>query len=334
MRILHASSTSTITGANRYMFDLAAGQRDLGHEAIVAMWKKPGDALSFGRPDVELIAFGDPRAFAFLGVARQVRPDLIHCHDGTAARWTRFIPFRPKAMMTLHQVYKPATMNHFDGIHALADWQTPDLAGFHGKVAKVNNWMPALGAASEADIAQARERSGANLTDFLVVYMGRLEEVKGVHHLITAFRALPAPSWKLAIVGTGLDDVALRDQAQGDPRITFIGHSSQPAAWYGAADLMAMPSRREPFALVALEAMACGAPILASRVDGFAEIFRDRPDCLTPPQDAGALSARIAERAAAKTGATIQRDRYDMARFDRAAGIAAVTRFSFEIVAG
>jgi glycosyltransferase involved in cell wall biosynthesis len=300
------------------------------------MPRKPGDAFRFGDgdSDSERIKIGDPRALSFLAAVRRAKPDLIHCHDGTAARWTRFMPFRPKAMMTLHQTYKPATMDHFDGIHALADWQAPDLAGFRGKVARINNWMPTLALASTAEIAQARALAGATLVDFLLVYLGRLEEVKGVHNLISAFRALPDPKLKLAIVGGGADEAALREQAKGETRITFMGHSSRPAAWYGAADLMVMPSRREPFALVALEAMACGAPILASNVDGFAEIFRDRPDCLIAPQDVGALSVGIAERAAHKAQPLIVRDHYDMARFDRALGVAAVTRFSHEIVSG
>lgn len=333
MRILHVSSTSTITGANRYMFDLAAGQRDLGHEPIVAMWRKPGDAFAFGRADIERLPLGDPRALAFFTALGRVKPDLIHCHDGTAARWVRFAPFRPPALMTLHQVYKPVSMRHFDGVHALADWQTEALAGFRGLVAKINNWTPALASATEADIAAMRAKAGAQPDDFLVVYVGRLEEVKGVHHLIAAVRNLADPKLKLAIVGGGRDEAELKAQATGEARISFQGHSNMPAAWYGAADMMAMPSRREPFALVALEAMSCHAPIVASDIDGFSEIFRDRPDCLTPVQDPAALQGRIAARAAAKAGPGVVRDRYDMARFDRMAGVAALTRFSIEVLA-
>ena len=94
-----------------------------------------------------------------------------------------------------------------------------------------------------------------------------------------------------------------------------------------------MPSRREPFALVALEAMACNAPILSSDVDGFTEIFRNDPDCLVPTENAPALAARIGEHAARKSSPDIRRQSYDTARFERTAGIAAVTHFYGDVLA-
>jgi glycosyltransferase involved in cell wall biosynthesis len=333
LRILHVSSTSTVSGANRYAFDLAAGQKDLGHEPIVAMPAKPGTAFDFARRDIRSIVIRNPRAFSFLKAMYALKPDIVHCHDGTAARWLRFAPFRPPALVTLHIRYKPPTMSHFEGVHMLADWQREALSGFRGKIAKVNNWTPNIAPMTPKAIAAAREAAGAGPDDFLVVYVGRLEHVKGVDLLIDGFRALPDPKLRLAVVGVGLDEAATNARGAGDPRIRFIGYSSTPMAWYGAADLLVMPSRREPFALVALEAMACGAPIVATTVDGFSEMFRGREDCLVVPESSGALSEAIALRAARKTAPGIVRDSYDMARFERTAGVAAVTRFYDEVVA-
>jgi glycosyltransferase involved in cell wall biosynthesis len=181
-------------------------------------------------------------------------------------------------------------------------------------------------------VDRAREEAGAGVNDFLVVFVGRLEHVKGVDILIDAIRSLPDASLKLAIVGGGRDEAEISERASRDPRITFVGYSDRPADWYGAADLVVMPSRAEPFALVALEAMASGAPILASNVDGFAEIFRNRKEALVPPEEPGALAAAIARCRAAKTGTGPARAFYDMSRFNRSSGIAAVTRFYNEIV--
>lgn len=333
MRILHVSSTSTISGANRYAFDLAAGQKDLGHEPVVAMPAKPGAAFDFAREDVQRIALGNPRAFSFMAAVNRVKPDIIHCHDGTAARWIRFTPFRPPALVTLHIRYKPATMSRFEGVHMLADWQAPALSKFRGKVAKVNNWTPNIALATPEAIAATREASGAGPDDFLAVFVGRLERVKGIDLLIDAFKGLDNPKLKLAVVGVGLDEVETRARGANDPRIKFMGYSNMPMAWYGAADLVVMPSRREPFALVALEAMAAGAPIIATRQDGFPEMFRDRPDCLVDTESAPALAEAIAARAARKTNAGIVRDNYDMSRFERKAGVAAVTRFYDDVIA-
>jgi glycosyltransferase involved in cell wall biosynthesis len=145
-------------------------------------------------------------------------------------------------------------------------------------------------------------------------------------------RLLPDEHIRLAVVGVGKDEAEIRERARGEPRITFAGYSRSPAEWYGAADLVAMPSRAEPFALVALEAMASGAPIVASNVDGFAEIFRDRMDMLVPSEDPAALAAAIARGKARKDRGGAMRARYDMSRFQRLPGIAAVTRFYKEII--
>lgn len=322
-----------MSGANRYAFDLAAGQKDLGHEPIVAMPADPGTAFDFARKDVRSVVIGKPRAFSFLKTMYALKPDIVHCHDGTAARWLRFAPFRPPALVTLHIRYKPATMSHFEGVHMLADWQREALAGFRGRIQKVNNWTPSIAPSSAEAIAAAREAAGADAGNFLVVYVGRLEHVKGVDLLIDGFRSLPDPNLRLAIVGVGLDEAAMNARGTGDPRIKFIGYSNMPTAWYGAADLLTMPSRREPFALVALEAMACSAPIIATTVDGFSEMFRGREDCLVTPESAPALAEAIAVWAARKTAPGIMRDSYDMARFQREAGVAAVTKFYGDVIA-
>ncbi len=333
MRILHVTSTSTVSGANRYAFDLAAGQKDLGHEPIVAMPAKPGTAFDFAREDVRSAVIGDPRALSFLKIMYGLKPDIVHCHDGTAARWLRYAPFRPPALVTLHIRYKPATMSNFDGVHLLADWQHDALSGFRGEIAKVNNWIPNVAASTPDAIAAAREAAGASADAFLVVFVGRLENVKGVDLLIDGFRALPDPRLRLAVVGVGMDEAAMKARGDGDPRIRFIGYSSTPTAWYGAADLLVMPSRREPFALVALEAMACGAPIVATRIDGFPEMFRGREDCLVEPESPSALSNAISLRAARKRSPGIVRDAYNMTRFERTTGVAAVTRFYDDVIA-
>lgn len=332
MRILHVSSTSTVSGANRYAFDLAAGQKDLGHDPVVAMPANPGAAFKFAREDVERISLGNPRFFSFLAAVRRAKADILHCHDGTVARWARFVPSRPPALVTLHIRYKPSAMSHFDGVHVLADWQAKGLNGFAGKVAQIGNWVPKIAEADSESTEAARKKAGAKPDDFLVVFLGRLERVKGVDLLIDAVRSLPDKDLKVAIVGGGEDEQEIRDRASGEPRILFAGYSDRPAEWYGAADVVVMPSRSEPFALVALEAMACGAPILASNVDGFGEIFRDKPELLVPTEDPASLAAAIARRKAAKTSAGPVRLRYDMSRFQRPAGIAAVTRFYDEVI--
>ena len=331
LKILHVTSTSTVSGANRYAFDLAAGQADLGHETIVAMPRAPGDAFAFALKGVRTAPYDSPRALGFWRELRRIRPDVIHCHDGTSARWMRFLPTRALKVVSLHIRYKHSAMSHFDGVHALGEWQLTGTRQFSGRVRKVNNWTPTLASTSDAAAQAARQRAGASDEDFLIGFLGRIEAVKGVDILIEAMKRLPAGHVKLAIVGEGENRTQMETAAAGDDRIRFMGHSAAPSEWYRGVDLLVMPSRHEPFALVALEAMANGAPILASDLEGFQEIFSDRPDCLFAPEDPVALAAAIAARVDKKSGPCIVRDTYEMSRFSREPGVAAVTAFYVDI---
>ncbi|KDA03425.1 glycosyltransferase family 4 protein [Hyphomonas oceanitis] len=333
MRILHVSGSSTLSGANRYAFDIAGGQADLGHEAFVAMPKLPGVAFDFAPACVEPRPFGNPRAFAFFREIWRLKPDIVHCHGAAAARWMRYYPGRPPVLASMHIRYKPAAMSHLDGLHALADWQLPGAASFRGLVKKVNNWTPSIKPPEPDRIKAAREKAGAGQDDFLVGFVGRLDPVKGVGTLLSAISRINAPSLKLAIVGDGMDRQALEQAASGDTRISFMGYTKSPEDWYGALDLLVMPSRNEPFALVALEAMSLDTPILASDIEGFQEIFRDDSDCRFPIGDADALARAITEQMHRKIHGQISRRSYDMTRFERRAGIAAVTAFYDDVIA-
>lgn len=331
MKILHVCSTSAISGANRYAFDLAAGQVALGHDVTVVLPESPGTSLDLKPPEVAAVTYGGIYALGLITTLARLKGDILHTHGGKAVKWLRLMPARPPVVSSLHIRFKANAMAHVDGIHALADWQMGGTKAFSGPVKKVNNWTPALKASPPGAAEARRSEAGAGPATPLVVFVGRLDPVKGVDTLIRAFRQVTNPDARLAIVGDGSERAQLEAMAAGDHRIVFMGYSKAPADWYRAADLLVMPSRNEPFSLVCLEAMACDTPLLVSDVDGFQEIFRDRPDNRYPEGDAGILAARITERLTAKLSGQVTRDRYDMTRFDRAAGIAAITEFYAEV---
>lgn len=98
--------------------------------------------------------------------------------------------------------------------------------------------------------------------------IGRLHPQKGFDLLIPGFRAVDDPTLQLDIYGDGPDRDMLVALAEGDPRIVFHGHVDDPVAAMQSVDVVAMPSRREPYGLVALEALAASRPVLVSRTDG------------------------------------------------------------------
>jgi glycosyltransferase involved in cell wall biosynthesis len=70
--------------------------------------------------------------------------------------------------------------------------------------------------------------------------------------------------------------------------------TAEVAAWMRTADVVVVPSRREPLGLAAVEALACGTPVVASKVGGLREVVRDGENgLLIPADDPGALAEAL-----------------------------------------
>jgi D-inositol-3-phosphate glycosyltransferase len=146
----------------------------------------------------------------------------------------------------------------------------------------------------------------------MLLYVGRIEPLKGVDNLIRAIARLTdagipfgCPHYCLSIIG-GEPDASPQDmnsemmrlqslcQELGlDDRIVFLGRRSQDSLpnYYSAAEVVVMPSHYESFGMVALEAMACGIPVVASQVGGLAYLVKDGvTGYVVPDGDVEALS--------------------------------------------
>jgi glycosyltransferase involved in cell wall biosynthesis len=120
-----------------------------------------------------------------------------------------------------------------------------------------------------------RHRLGFRRTTLLSV--GNLVPLKGHDLAIRALRLLP--EMDLVIIGNGPERAALgalaRESGVGD-RVTFSDVMPQEELrhYFGAADALVLASSREGWANVLLESMACGTPVLASKVGGTPEVVR------------------------------------------------------------
>lgn len=161
----------------------------------------------------------------------------------------------------------------------------------------------------------AREALGRDQCERLVLFVGRIEQIKGIDVLLDAlgllFKRRPDLRGELCllVVGGALDpgDDAPETEKVQDLRrlvhehrmedsVDFVGSVDQDrlALWYSAADLCAVPSLTESFGLVALEAMACGVPVVATRVGGLQTVVEDgRSGLLVAPGDHAALAEAI-----------------------------------------
>ena len=148
--------------------------------------------------------------------------------------------------------------------------------------------------------------SGGRADGPLAVCVGRLCRQKGQDVLLRAWGPVPerVPGARLVLVGEGPERAALEALAATLPypaSVLFAGPAEDPRDWYAAADLLVLPSRWEGMALVPLEAMACGCPVLLTEVSGARECL-DRGESPVPVDDPEALREALVARLADPVG--------------------------------
>ncbi len=142
----------------------------------------------------------------------------------------------------------------------------------------------------------------------LLLYVGRLRPIKGLETLLEAVPRLRAPAGAvptLLVIGGDADEpenghlAYLRERSQAlglHHTVRFLGAQPQERLrlYYAAAEMTVMPSYYESFGMVALEAMACGNPVIASRVGGLTTTVQDGvTGYLVPEGDPRVLADRI-----------------------------------------
>ncbi len=133
----------------------------------------------------------------------------------------------------------------------------------------------------------------------IVSFAGKLAHFKGVDVLLDAIAIYETmePATLTLIVGDGDERDALHAQAKelGLQTVRFLGSVDQQALryLYNIADVSLVPSRREPFGLVAIEAMACGIPVIATNQGGLPDFVNDSVGALCAPEDAEDLARTI-----------------------------------------
>lgn len=159
---------------------------------------------------------------------------------------------------------------------------------------------------------EAKQFIGLKPEDRMVLFVGRIEPLKGVDTLIRAMSCIrsldAARPVHLAIIG-GEPAASPREMSAEMARlqklcddlcmggmVVFLGKRGQDTLpyYYSAAEVLVMPSLYESFGMVALEAMACGAPVIASQVGGLAYLVRDGETGFTiPDNDPDALCEKL-----------------------------------------
>ncbi|MEU5539621.1 glycosyltransferase [Streptomyces sp. NPDC020362] len=302
-------------GVARFVTDLAAAQLDAGLRVTVACPR--GGVLTDALRAVGCNVLpwqatrapgpwlpGEVRRLARL--VRDLRPDVVHAHSAKAG-----LAGRLAVRGRIPTVFQP---------HA---WSFEAVDGAMAQAAVRWERFGARWAARVLCVSEAERRTGEqhgisapwhvvpNGVDTrrfrpegssarsgpgpLVVCVGRLCRQKGQDVLLRAWsdvvRQMPAA--RLVLVGDGPDAGRLYSGAPAS--VEFAGPALDAAPWYRAADVVVLPSRWEGMALVPLEAMACGRPVLVTDVDGARESLPPGhlPYCLVPPEDPEAMARAL-----------------------------------------
>lgn len=149
------------------------------------------------------------------------------------------------------------------------------------------------------DRGDARRALGIAKDATLVVYAGRLVAEKGLRELIAATRRIAAtrPHVELALIGDGplAGELAQIAKTAAPLRVHLPGAIAPEAVarWMTAANVFALPSYSEGYPNVLVEALACGRPIVATRVGGIPEIVDESNGILVAPRDEAALERAL-----------------------------------------
>lgn len=272
------------------------------------------------------LAMGHAMARAGLALLRDWRPDVVHAHDWLVTHPAIALAEACGAPLVAtvhateagrHSGWLSQTLNQ--QVHSVEWWLANRAdalitcsSAMRREVAHLfevepssvtvlhNGIEPRRWRVRSADVAAARAAhspSGAPL----LLFFGRLEWEKGVQDLIAALPRIRRvhPGTRLVVAGTGTHREWLEDQARKHKvrrAVDFVGHLPDRAlaAALAAADAVVLPSRYEPFGIVALEAAAAGTPLVASTAGGLGEVVLDGVTGLSfAPGDVEALTGAV-----------------------------------------
>lgn len=221
---------------------------------------------------------------------RKTKPDIVHTHLFAADVWGGYAAHRagvPVILSTEHNInhnegwlkhrLKCYTHHYRNRIIAVSKAVESSIqkecSAAEGKTAVIYNGVDVQQFSSLSIARETKANAPAR-----IAVIGRLEEQKGHSDLLNALPLVQEP-FTLAVYGAGSLHHQLQQQITTlglSDRVQFKGVHNSIEQVYAHTDIVIIPSRWEGFGLVAVEALAAGRAVLASRVDGLTEIIQDQ----------------------------------------------------------
>lgn len=312
MRLLLVVAAMRHGGAERIVVQLAADAARRGDAVTVASaggpWVEQIRAAEVGHELVSLDRRSAPATLMAAGrlaaVVRRFRPEVVHAQNvraTMAAAVALARPGRRPALVTTLHGLAPADYPAAARLLRLAGGEViacaPAVgrsllaAGFPaGRLEVITNGV-AVGPASEAELAAARRRFAVGSRP-LVVGIGRLVAQKAWPTLIEAARELHDVDVLVAGDGPLRAELEAAAVSSGN-RVRFVGPVERPAALVGLARCVVSTAVWEGLPLALLEALTLGAPVVATAVDGVADVVPPHAALLVPPGDPAAVATAV-----------------------------------------
>lgn len=307
----------------RRMLELARAQARRGHRVIV--YSADDVCNSIGIDGVEIRRWACRRSGALRTLelarhaARQLRGervDVLHFHsvpEGAflartlcAAKFLSYDDFRfRRGRSTPMFWYYRRLLARFDALLPVSEYCRRESLAYWNLATPahvVYNGVNLTQFAPDPDAGRQLRASLGLDDDPLILYVGRICEQKGTDVLLSAYSALrqDMPSIRLVAAGPALrfgcageSDLTARIRRKGGMYLGAV-EEDRLRALYNLADIFVMPTRRdEMFGMAALEAQACGKPVVCSRLGGLVEVVSEHSGMLFPAGDADALARCI-----------------------------------------
>ena len=113
-----------------------------------------------------------------------------------------------------------------------------------------------------------RKQYSVSKNTFVFLYLGRINEDKGIAELIEAFQKIKKNLDVLLIFVGTIEDVKLSHVFKNKKKILYFNYTNRPEDWFSMADILCLPSHREGFGTVVIEAASCSTPALCSKIYG------------------------------------------------------------------
>jgi N-acetyl-alpha-D-glucosaminyl L-malate synthase BshA len=245
--------------------------------------------------------------------------DLVHAHyaipHATAALLARDMSAtRPPVITTLHgtdvtlvgidKAYLRTTqysIQQSDKVTAVSRYladHTRDAMGVQREISVVHNLVDAERFRPGSD--PALRKRWAHPDEFVLLHVSNFRQVKRTEDVVRVFELVQArvPA-RLIMIGDGPERSRTHELAESlgvSGRVHFIGGTPRIEPLVALADVFLLPSVQESFGLVALEAMACEVPVVASRIGGIPEVVVDgESGYLRPPGDIAGMAEAVLE---------------------------------------